>query len=88
MKFSLHAQAVWPCAGLKVAQMFPKVNNIFGLLLRANLLARTLKNRPIWSHCAQAMTMTIRAFEADSIALSYSGQISDFKANVSCETLP
>ena len=28
----------------------PKVTNLFGLLMEANLLTRTFKNRPIWSH--------------------------------------
>ena len=28
-----------------------KVNNLFGLPLRANLFPRTFKNRTIWSHC-------------------------------------
>ena len=30
----------------------PKVNNLFGLLLRAKFLPRTFKNCPIWSHCS------------------------------------
>ena len=33
-------------------QNSPKVNNLFGLIQRANLQPRTLKNRPIWSHCS------------------------------------
>ena len=28
----------------------PKVNNLFGLLLKVNLLPRTFENHPIWSH--------------------------------------
>ena len=33
-------------------QNSPKVSNLFGLLLRVNLLPRTFKNCPIWSHCS------------------------------------
>ena len=32
-------------------QNIPKANNLFGLLLRVNLLPRTFENRPIRPHC-------------------------------------
>ena len=31
-------------------QTCPKIKQIFGLILKENLLPRTLNNRPIWSH--------------------------------------
>ena len=36
-----------------VFQNSSKNNHIFGILLYENLLPRTFKNRPIWSHCSQ-----------------------------------
>ena len=38
---------------IDIFQKIPKVNNLFGPLLKINLLPRTFKNRPIWSHCPQ-----------------------------------
>ena len=46
----------------------PKVNNLFGLLLRAKFLPRTFKNCPIWSHCSVKRQKGLT--EADRLSLA------------------
>ena len=44
-------------------KMDQKLTIKFWLLLYENLLPRSLKNRPIWSHCCHAMAVFIHAME-------------------------
>ena len=49
-------------------QSSPKVNNPFGILLKTNLLPRTFKNRPIWSHCTRRMDRILADANDDKLA--------------------
>ena len=56
----------------------PKVNNIFGLLLRVNLLPRTLKNCTFWSHWLGLKPFLL--FKPYSLPIGYYGVINAYAA--------